>query len=98
MLRLAKDATPATAATDVVPVSVPPFGLVPIVMVIVLTALGTVFPNPSCTATATGGAIGAPCNTLTGCVTNASVVALPAATLNVALVAAVRAPDVTRSV
>src|SRR5207247_8873230 len=56
MLSVAKLATPLTAATVVVPASVPPAGLVPPSATVTLPEkLGTVFPAASCAATCTAG-------------------------------------------
>src|SRR5512133_3324378 len=55
MDRLENVATPLTAATVVVPDSVPPPGLLPIATVMLAKELVTVFPNASCTVTCTAG-------------------------------------------
>src|SRR5688572_22307527 len=70
--RLENVATPLTAATVVVPESVPPPGLVPIATVMLAVELVTVFPNASCTATCTAGLIAAPAVALVGWTVNAS--------------------------
>src|SRR5512140_658419 len=54
MDRLENVATPATAATVLVPDSVPPPGLVPIATVMLAVELVTVLPNASCTVTCAG--------------------------------------------
>src|SRR6266436_1041232 len=55
MLRFANVATPETAATDVVPESVPPPGLVPMATVTLPVKLGSVFPSASCALACTAG-------------------------------------------
>src|SRR5207249_11589523 len=60
-LSVAKEAPPGTAATVVVPASVPPAGLVPPSATVTLPErLGTVFPAASCAATCTAGVSVAP--------------------------------------
>src|SRR5262249_44788749 len=81
MVRVEKVATPATAATLVVPPSVPPPGLVPMAMATVAVEVVTVFPNASCTSTATAGEMAAPTAVLLGCWANASRLAAPAVML-----------------
>src|SRR5512140_920479 len=56
MDRLENVATPADAATVVVPDSVPPHGLLPMATVTVALELVAVLPNASCTVTCTAGA------------------------------------------
>src|SRR3954468_4696614 len=87
MDRLENVATPLTADTVVVPDSVPPPGLVPIVAVTLAVELVTVFPNVSCTVTCTAGAIATPAVALLGCTVKASLAAAAALTLNPAEVA-----------
>jgi len=53
-----KLATPATAASDSVPDSVPPAGLVPIESVTFPANVGTVLPTLSCAVTAVGASEG----------------------------------------
>src|SRR5262245_50075350 len=72
MERLENVATPPTAATVVVPDSVPPPGLKPMATVMLAVELVTVFPNVSCTATCTAGLIAAPAVVLVGCTVKAS--------------------------
>ena len=98
MLRPGKVATPATAATVVVPESTPPVGLVPIASVMLPVKLVTVFPNASRALTWMAGVIAAPAAALEGCTVNARSTATPAVTVNAALVAGVNAPDVARRV
>src|SRR2546428_8015466 len=57
MERSPKVATPLTAATLVLPESVPPAGLLPSATVTVPVKLGTALPSASCAATFTAGAI-----------------------------------------
>src|SRR5215470_10729569 len=90
MLRFENVAMPATAATVVVPLSVPPEGLVPIAIVIEFVALVAVFPRESWMVTCTAGVIDAPAPMLEGCTVNASLLAAPAVTLNALLVVPVR--------
>ena len=86
MLRLVKFTTPLTAATDRVPVSVPPPEFVPIAMVTVLEALLTMLLSASRISTWTWG-ITAPTAVEVGCSLNASCVGPPLVTLNAMLVA-----------
>jgi len=65
-------ATPPTAATVVVPLSVPPPGLVPMATVMPIVAAVTVLPCASWTVTATAGAIAVPAVAFAGCTVNAS--------------------------
>src|SRR5439155_165487 len=76
MLRLAKVATPLTAATVGVPARVPLPGLVPIATVMLVVAVVTVLPWASWTATCTAGVIAAPAAALLGCTVKASFVAV----------------------
>src|SRR5438045_2759733 len=82
MDRLEKVATPATAATVVVPDSVPPPGLVPIATVTLAVELVTVLPNVSCTVTCTAGAMETPAVALVGWTVKASLGAAAALMLN----------------
>src|SRR5947208_15212702 len=71
MLSVAKLATPLTAATVVVPASVPPAGLVPPSATVTLPEkLGTVFPAASCAATCTAGVSVAPAVVFAGWTVN----------------------------
>src|SRR5262245_14839382 len=70
--RLENVATPATAATVVVPDSVPPPGLVPIATVTLAVELVTVLLKASCTVTCTAGAIATPAVAFVGWVVKAS--------------------------
>src|SRR5262245_4022467 len=93
MERLEKVATPFTAATVVVPDSVPPPGLAPMATVMLAVELVTVFPNASCTAARTAGALHAAPAVLVGCTVKASREAPAGVMLNAAEVAPVSAPD-----
>src|SRR5437868_5801066 len=98
MERLEKEATPLTAATLLVPDSVPPPGLVPIATVTLAVELVTVLPNASCTATWTGGEMAAPAVALVGCTANASFEAAAGVMLNAAEVAPVNPAEAAASV
>src|SRR6266702_3882279 len=87
MLRLEKVATPLTAATVVVPETVPPAGFVPIATVTLPVNPGTVLLMASSAATSTGGATCAPAVAVVGCIVKASCVAAPGLMSNGALVA-----------
>src|SRR5512134_664758 len=90
MLRSGKLATPATAATPVVPSSTPlPGGLVPMATVMVPVKLVAVLPSASRAVIWTAGVIGAPAAVVTGCTVKASWVAGPGVIENAALVAPV---------
>src|SRR4051812_8278388 len=86
MLRLENVATPFTAATDVVPESVPPEGFVPIAMVTVSVAVVTVLPLASWIVTWTAGLIAAPTAVAEGWVVNRSRLAVPAVAVTVKVV------------
>src|SRR6266516_3579577 len=90
MLRFAKLATPLTAATVVVPASVPLAGFVPIATVMLVVAVVTMLPWASWTATCTAGVFAAPAAALLGWTVKTSFAAAPALMLNAVLVAAVR--------
>src|SRR5213594_1773174 len=77
MLSVEKLATPATAVTVVVPDSVPPPGLVPIVTVTAPTKSVAVRPTASRASTWTAGASVAPAVAAAGCITKASWVGGP---------------------
>src|SRR5436190_807461 len=98
MERLEKVATPLTAASVVVPDSVPPPGLVPVAMVMVAVELVTVLLNASCTVTCTAGAIATPAVALAGCTVKASLVAAAGLMLNAAEVAPASGADAAVSV
>src|SRR2546430_7902845 len=85
MLRLENVATPAVAATVVVPASVPPPGFVAIATVTFAVKLVTVLPSPSSTVTWTAGVIAAPATALLGSPVDTRAVDDQAETLNAAL-------------
>src|SRR6185436_13015874 len=87
MDRVENVATPATAATVVVPDSVPPPGLVPMAMVMVAVELVTVLSKASRTVTCTGGAIATPATAFDGGTVKASLVAAAWLMVNAADVA-----------
>src|SRR5437868_14794257 len=91
MARLENAATPLLVASVVVPVCLPPPGLVPIATVMLALAPVTVLPNASCTATWTCGLIATPAVAAEGWTVNPSLVAAAAVMLKVALVAEARA-------
>src|SRR5256884_4984058 len=74
-------ATPATAATTLVPASVPVLGFVPIAIVTFPVNPVAVFPCASCAVTCTAGVIAAPAGVVLGCTENTSCVAVPAGSL-----------------
>src|SRR5438309_457962 len=78
-------ATPATAATVVVPERVPLPGFAPRASVTVAVNAVAVFPCASSAVTWTAGVIGAPAVALDGCTETTRCVAAPAAMLNGAL-------------
>src|SRR5438034_199002 len=86
MLTPGNVATPATAATFVVPERVPLPGFAPTRPASFLVKPVAVFPCPSSAVTCTAGVMDAPAAVLLGCVVNASCVAAPGATVNAALV------------
>src|SRR5581483_7149345 len=88
--RLENVAVPATAATDVVPESVPPPGFEPSAIVTV-AVLVVRLSLASRTRTVTAGLIVAPPVALVGCCPNTSLLAAPGLTVNVELVPAVSA-------
>jgi hypothetical protein len=69
-------ATPATAATDSVPLKVAPPGLLPNATVTV-PVNAAVLPRASCAVTWIAGVIGSPATTALGCAENTSSVAGP---------------------
>src|SRR2546430_11131884 len=86
MLSPAKVATPATAATVLVPDKVPALGFVPIATVMFPVNPVAVLPPASWAVTSTAGVIAAPSVEVLGCTENTSCVAVPAVMLNAALV------------
>src|SRR5439155_17735400 len=89
MERSEKVATPATAATVLVPDRVPPPGFAPAGIVSVMLPVNwvAVFPSPSRAVTCTGGVMMAPCGVLPGGTVNARAVAAPGMMSNAVLVA-----------
>src|SRR3569832_1404990 len=98
MDRLENVATPATAATVVVPDSVPPPGLVPMATVTLAAELVTVLPNVSCTVTCTAGAPATPATAFVGWTVNASLEAAAGLTLNADELAPASGADAAGSV
>ena len=94
MDRVLKVAMPPTAATVVVPLSVPAEGLVPMAMVTLDVSLVTRLPNLSSTSTVTAGLIAAPATVLLGCPPKARWSAAAKVMLNVPEVVPGRAPSV----
>ena len=77
ILRLEKVATPATAATVVVPLSVPLEGLVPMATVTMFVAVVTTLPLASSMLTCNAGVIEPPPITLLGCMVIATIAGGP---------------------
>src|SRR5687768_12620870 len=98
MDRVGKLATPATAATVVVPESVPPPALLPMATVTLAVELVTVLPKVSWMVTWTAGLIAAPAVALEGLTVKASLDAAAGVMLNVADVPTVSAPEAADSV
>src|SRR5437773_9135794 len=94
MLRPGNVATPATAATVLVPDKVPVLGLVPIATVILPVNPVAVLPLASWAVTWTAGVIAAPATVLVGSTLKTSAVAAPGVMLNAALSAPPAASDV----
>src|SRR6266853_3069096 len=86
ILRLAKVATPFTAATLAGPARVPPPGLLTIASVTLPLNGVAVLPCASCAVTWTAGVIAAPEVALDGWTVNTSSAAVPGVMLNAALV------------
>src|SRR5436309_3164164 len=86
MLRFGNAATPATAAAVVVPESVPPPALEPIVTLMLPAKPVATLPSASCAVTCTAGVIAAPAVAVVGCTLKTSTLGAPAVTLNAALV------------
>src|SRR5207245_11304331 len=84
-------ARPPTAATAVVPLSVPPPGLAPSATLTLPVNPGTRFPRASSARTFTAGLIGRAASGVLGGVPDTSCVAVPAVIVNEALVAVVKA-------
>src|SRR5687767_6086819 len=98
MERVENVAMPLTAATVVVPNSVPPPGLAPMATVMLAVELVTVLLNWSCTVTRTAGAMAAPATAFVGWTVNASLVAAAWLMLNADEVAPVSGADAAVSV
>src|SRR5439155_25139760 len=96
MLNPEKVATPATAATVLVPDKVPVLGFVPIATVMFPVNPVAVLPLPSWAVTWTAGVIAAPAAVLVGSTLNTSSVAVPAVILNAALVVLPATAEVRR--
>src|SRR6266849_6984068 len=90
MDRLLNVATPLTALTVVLPLSVPLLGLVPVAIVIEAVLPVTTLPPASCTCMVTAGVIEETAVAFDGCVPNTSFVAVPTVILNALLVTPVR--------
>src|SRR5437588_841379 len=86
MLNPEKVATPATAATVLVPDRVPVLGFVPIATVMFPVNPLAVLPPASWAVTSTAGVIAVAAVVLLGCTENTSCVAVPAVMLNAALI------------
>src|SRR5205814_10659288 len=86
MLSPAKLATPATAATVLVPDKVPVLGLVPIATVMFPVNPVAVLPLASWAVIWTAGVIAAPATAFVGCTENTNCVAVPAVMLKAELV------------
>src|SRR5437867_237587 len=86
MLNPEKVATPATAATVLVPDKVPVLGFVPIATVMLPVTPVAVLPLPSWAVTSTAGVIAAPATVFVGSTLKTSAVAVPAVMLNAVLV------------
>ena len=81
-----KVATPPTAATVVVPDSVPPAGFTPKAIVTLPVKPVATLPWASCAVACTAGVIATPAAVLLGSTVNTSAVAVPAVILKAALV------------
>src|SRR5260370_31344754 len=90
MLRLLNVATPPTAASVVVPESVPAAGLVPIATVTLPVNPVTRFPRGSRALTCTAGAIARPAVVVAGCTVNTSWLGAAGGMVNAVLVAGLR--------
>jgi len=92
MLNPEKVATPATAATVLVPDKVPVLGFVPIATVMFPVNPVAVLPLASWAVTWTAGVIAAPATVFVGWTLKRSAVAVPGVMLNAELVPTVRLP------
>ena len=97
MLKVENVATPPTAATGPLPVSVPPPGFVPIARVTFPVNVVAVCPSASCAVTFTAGVIAAPAVVLLGGTVNTSWVGVTVVTLKNALFTPEKPDDVARS-
>src|SRR5206468_11317170 len=86
MLRFGNAATPATAAAVVVPESVPPPALEPIVTLMLPAKPVATLPSASCAVTCTAGVIAAPAVAVVGCTLKTSTLGAATATRKAALV------------
>src|SRR6266851_1601862 len=86
MDRLLNVATPLTALTVLVPLSVPPLGLVPMATVIEALLVVTVLPKASWTVTLTAGLIATVDTAFVGCWLNMSLLAAAGLTVMLPLV------------
>src|SRR5438876_302088 len=93
MERPGKVATPALAATEVVPESVPPPGLAAMAMLMVALELVAVFEKASCTVTWTDGAMATPATVFEGCTVTSSLAAAAGEMLKAVEVPPVRGAD-----
>src|SRR5437773_851381 len=94
MDRVAKLATPETAATVVVPESVPPPGLVPMASVTLAVEVVTVLAKASWTVTWMAGAMAAPAMALVGWTVKATLAAAAGVMLKAAVAMAVSGAEV----
>src|SRR5437868_6803762 len=93
MDRLENAATPLTAATVVVPDSVPPLGLKPMDTVMLAVELVTVLLNASCTVTCTAGLSATPAVAFAGWAVKASLAAAAGLMVKATLPAPVSDPE-----
>src|SRR3954469_12287851 len=98
MDRVENVATPADAATVLVPERVPPPGVGPMATGTFADELVTVLPKASCTVTCTAGLIATPAVAVVGCTVKATLEAAAGLTLNPAEVAPVSDPEAAASV
>src|SRR5437667_196092 len=90
ILRSKNVATPLTAATGLVPLSVPPPGLAPSAKVTSPVKPVATLPRASSARTFTAGLIWRPAIVVLGCVPNTSCIAVPAVIVNELLVAVLK--------
>ena len=89
-VRSTNRATPLTAVTVVLPLNVPPAGLLPRAMVTAPRKDVTVLPKLSCASTATAGAMTTPAFAAEGCTVKTSALGAAGVIVNALLVAVVR--------